>query len=162
MSRGVGGTSKQLCWGSGRFIIAAVKTFNIHTSYGAIQFHVYVTSIILTYIATDTTTSIDRSINPTKETQKRMTDCTVHLFSLAPEHPPNNIVSQLEQVLITSIPHGWVHERLSKPFLRLITDHSASTNQHMNKSSRHTIQLPSNPSSNPSNCYSTKTNAQTH
>jgi hypothetical protein len=44
-----------------------------------------------------------------------MVDCTVHLFSLKPGLQPAEVVSQLKEagnqkVIITGIPHGWVHK----------------------------------------------------
>jgi hypothetical protein len=44
-----------------------------------------------------------------------MADCTVHLFSLKPGLQPAEVVSQLkaagnQEVIITGVPHGWVHK----------------------------------------------------
>lgn len=44
-----------------------------------------------------------------------MVDCTVHLFSLKPELPRDKVVSRLKtstnrKVILTGVPHGWVHK----------------------------------------------------
>lgn len=44
-----------------------------------------------------------------------MSDCTIHLLSLKPSIAPDEVVSKLrananQKILITGIPHGWVHK----------------------------------------------------
>lgn len=57
-----------------------------------------------------------------------MVDCTVHLFSLKPELSGDKVVSQLktstnQKVIITGVPHGWVHKPHKQDVDRLLGHH---------------------------------------